>query len=468
MNPDSGLTFNMVEEMCETKLLYIGENLFGVLRRLPLNRPITPPLVLPDVQASRLLTRDPSYNIHLTIIGVTRQQQPNPQPFTANDTDSPLDSTMVNLQSSIGSIVDTSAENNKPVKTKLATDNLVPLDIFGDAYAALIATPKVEPEEEHTSNAASNTQHFNLQISDVHTIGTIIKDEPLDNTQIITIDPHCMLHGINANTNVDTLQEATACKTTTPAGDCNTSPVLSESPLPEATSTHIESIQEPTSLSVNTPVNMDEASFVVPWSSESTLPEATSLHEATLIIPSASNTYYQEATDKDTSKTLSLMNTSIPSASVPDSTIDSSLGLPDQDYHELLISSNLTPTEKDPPEHVTVKTPPYLKNKESDQNLEVIKQPIDLSSNAQAIKSDMYYSIFTFEQDDIIHLHHKDIVNCTCSVKVDKLSQTDVRLACVALCQPAPSLDKPSGEPTIKDIDIDPDWPVKKQKKRST
>ena len=213
---------------------------------------------------------------------------------------------------------------------------------------------------------------------------------------------------------------------------------------------------------------MYEASFVVPWSSESTLPETTSLLEAMLIIPSASNTYNQEATDKDTSKTSSLMNTSIPSASVPDSTIDSSLGLPDQDYHELLISSNLTPTEKDPPKHVTVKTPPYLKNKESDQNLAVIKQPINLSLNAQAIKADIYYSILTVEQDDIIHLHHKDIVNCTCSVKVDKLSQTDVCIACVALCQPAPSLDKLSGDPTIKDIDIDPDWPVKKQKKRST
>ena len=234
---ESKLTFNMVEEMCETKLLYIGENLFGVLRRLPLNRPITPPIVLPDIQASRLLTRDPSHNIHLTIIGVTRQQEPNPQPYMANDMDSSLDSTMVNQQSSMGSLVDTSAENNKLVKTELATDNLVPLDIFGDANAALIATPKVEPEEEQTPNAASNTQHFNLQISDVHTIGSIIKDEPLDNTQIITIDPHCMLHRVNANTNADTLQEATSL-----AGDCNTSPVLSVSALPEATSTHMESL----------------------------------------------------------------------------------------------------------------------------------------------------------------------------------------------------------------------------------
>ena len=244
INPESGLTFNMVEEMCETKLLYIGENLFGVLHRLPLNRPITPPIILSDIQASRLLTRDPSHNIHLTIIGVTRQQQPNLKSYVANDKDSSLDSTMVHQQSSTGSLVDTSAENNKPVKTELATNNLVPLDIFGDAYAALIATPKLEPEEEQRPNAASNTQHFNLQISDVHTIGSIIKDEPLDNTQIITIDPHCVFHGINANTNVDTLQEATTCKVTTPARVYNTVPMLSIPALPEATSTHVESLQE--------------------------------------------------------------------------------------------------------------------------------------------------------------------------------------------------------------------------------
>ena len=36
VNPDAGLTFNMIEEMCETRLLFIGENLFGVLCRLPL------------------------------------------------------------------------------------------------------------------------------------------------------------------------------------------------------------------------------------------------------------------------------------------------------------------------------------------------------------------------------------------------------------------------------------------------
>ena len=223
------------------------------------------------------------------------------------------------------------------------------MDIFGDAYAALIVTPKMEPEEEKTPTATNNTQQINLQISDVHTIGTIIKDEPLDNTQIITIDPHCKLHGINANTDVDTIQEATACKPITAAGNCDTSPVLSEFPLPEATSTHMESLQEPTSSSVNTSGNTDEASFGISQLSESTLPEATSLHEAT---------------DTETSNVSSLMANSTPSVSVPGLTIVSSLSVSDLDYNEQSNSANLISMEKDPPVHLTVKTPPCSKNKD--------------------------------------------------------------------------------------------------------
>ena len=158
---------------------------------------------------------------------------------------------------------------------------------------------------------------------------------------------------------------------------------------------------------------------------------------------------YQESTDKDTSKTLPLINVAALSASVPDSTTDRSLGIPDQDYHAQSFGSNLTPAKKDLPENVTAK-----------------------SLNAYAIKTDVYYSILTVKQDDIIHLHHKDIVSRTCSVRMDKLTVKDVRLAHDTFCQPTPSMDKPSGEPigepTIKDRDLDSYWPVKKQKKRST
>ena len=467
INPDSGLTFNMVEEMCETKLLYIVENLFGVLCRLPLNRPITPPIVLSDIQASRLLTRDPSHNIHLTIIGVTRQQHHNLSIHMATDADSSLEPTMVNQQPSTGPTVDTSIEDNKLVKTESTTDKLVPLDIFGDAYAALIATPKIELEEDTSSNAATNTQQ--IKISDVHTIGIIVKDEPMDSTQIITIDLHCKLHGCStSNTNADTLQEVTTWNPIRLVGNCNMLPVLCEFPLSEATSTHMESLQEPTLSSANTYVNMEEPSYITSQLPESTLPEATPLHEGTSIISPVSDVNFPEATDKDTSKTSLLMNTSTPTASVPSSTITCSSTLLDQDDYVLSNSANIIPTENDTPKNVAIRTSPCLNNKGSEQELTVIRQPIDLCAGAPPIKTDMYYSLLNVEQDDIIYLHHKDILKRTqCSVKVDKLSQTDVRLARAALCDPVPSLEMQSGESTIKNKDIDIDLPVKKPKKKS-
>ena len=163
--------------------------------------------MLSDVQASRLLTRDTSHNIHLTIIGVTRQQRL--QTCTSNITDSSSDSTLMNQESSMASLVNTMNEDTKPVKMETSTDNLIPIDIFGDAYADLISMPKLEPDTLTLINASTETQLSNLLISDVHTIGTAIKDKPLENTTIIAVDPYCKLHGTNATKTTHTLQEAT-------------------------------------------------------------------------------------------------------------------------------------------------------------------------------------------------------------------------------------------------------------------
>ena len=345
---------------------------------------------------------------------------------------------------------------------------MVPLDIFGDAYAALIATPKVESEEQTTTNAAIDTQHSHLQISDVYTIGTAIKDKPMDTTQIVTLDPLCKLHGSNANTNVDTLQEATTWRSITSVGNCSMSPVLSELLLLEATSIHTESLQEPTLLSVNNYLNTAEASYMASQLPELTLPEATSLQEATSTTTSSPDKAFKEAPDKNIREIPPLLNIVSSTASIPGPPIAMSPIVPDLDYHEPSISANLIPTKEEPPKHVSTRTLPCLNNIGSKQELTATKQPNNLCSNFPAVKTDVYYSILTVEQDNIIYLHHKDIVNHTCIVKVEKLSQSDVPLAHAAIHDSAPSLELPACEPIIKNIDIDPDWPVKKHKKKST
>ena len=468
VNPNSGLSFNMIEEMCETKLLYIGQNLFGVLCRLPLNRPITPPIVLPDVQASRLLTRDISHNIHLTIMGVTRQHQPITQRSTANDTDSSSESTIANQHSGMASTLDTTNEDKKLVKVESSNDKLVPLDIFGDAYAALIATPKVEPEETNTTKVATLNQHSNLQISNVYTLGTAIKDEPSDSTDIITIDPMCKLHGNSTGVNLDTLQETTSRLTTTLEANCTVPPVSSDLPLPEATSLQVDTLQEPTLPFEYT----SEASCIATQVlCELSLPEATSLQEAT--------TAKNSVTDKDISNDPILLNTVSSTVTVLGPSIALDSVLQDLEQHPpKSINERLLPTENEPPKQCeqpeldshtqstvydipaeqyieedtnrSKEIPPCLNDIGSEQVSAVIEQPNDSCAKSSALKTDVYYSILTVEQDDIIYLHHKDIVNRTCIVNVEKLTQADIQLARATCHNSTLSLGSSSGVPVTR------------------
>ena len=102
---------------------------------------------------------------------------------------------MMNQESSMASLVNTTNEDTKPVKMETSMNNLIPIDIFGDAYAELISMPKLEPDMQTLINASTETQWSNPLISDVHTIGTAIKDKPLENTTIIAVDHfvNCMV-----------------------------------------------------------------------------------------------------------------------------------------------------------------------------------------------------------------------------------------------------------------------------------
>ena len=102
--------------------------------------------MLADVQAGRLLTRDLSNNIHLTITGVARQQQPHGTHTRATDTDS-SESTTTNQVSSVTTLLDTIQDDKKPIKVEPTDEAMFHFDIFGDAYAAFLSAPKAELEE---------------------------------------------------------------------------------------------------------------------------------------------------------------------------------------------------------------------------------------------------------------------------------------------------------------------------------
>ena len=50
----------MVEEACETRLVYLGDNLFGELKRKPLTMTAWPQVDIDEIQAARILHRDPN------------------------------------------------------------------------------------------------------------------------------------------------------------------------------------------------------------------------------------------------------------------------------------------------------------------------------------------------------------------------------------------------------------------------
>ena len=80
-------------------------------------------------------------------------------------------------------------------------------DIFGDAYAAYLSAPKTEPGDKNTD---SQLTVENWNITNVHTIGTAIKEENADS--ILRIDPNCVIHRKDSELNTDLLQEATPCR----------------------------------------------------------------------------------------------------------------------------------------------------------------------------------------------------------------------------------------------------------------
>ena len=148
--------------------------------------------MLSDIQNARIIDRDVSENIHLTIISLSRQSRTSP-----NETTHPLVAQTSNQPEETDSNTDT-----KPATSvKADPDGTIPLSVFGDAYADLIAT-KVEPREVSPD----------IEMADVRTLGMIIKpqDDQWSGT-VCTIDPGCVLHSTNIEH--DTALSSSICTT---------------------------------------------------------------------------------------------------------------------------------------------------------------------------------------------------------------------------------------------------------------
>ena len=375
VNPTAGQTFNMIEEMCETKLLYIGENLFGVLRRLPLDRPITPPIVLSDVQNARLIDRDISENIHLTITGLTRQA-------------AATSSNMAQLPS-----VPTSSTHGedekiidiKPIKTD--PEGTIPFNMFGDAYADFLTTAQEEPG----ATVPEGTNHPpELHITEVQTLGTYIKPETVTcGSTACSIDLDCTLHGVHSHAS-HTLQEAMPTlpeATLTPLGkstasNTQESDTLQDATIPVAQSTCMDVHSHASYTPQEAPPTLPEATLTP--SNEATAfnaQELDTLQDATIpIVQSSSTDVLQVATE----------GTDILQEPTPDN------------KHITATASN---TSNALPEATT--------------SYEITIQPVlPEAMQKEPMSATKYYACLTSTEDDILYLHYEDIVNTSiCTMK---------------------------------------------------
>ena len=187
--PSQGQTLNNIEEMCETKLLFIGNELFGELHRLPLDRVLDTPSSLKDIQNGCVIDRDiNTHTMHLTVIGVENQSSAT----RSNNSDSEP-STKPQSES-------TTIDIKPPM---VCGEN--PFNVFSDVYTSYMAVPKVEPNIPIKAEAVEPLSG-ELPITNVWTLGTAVKTE----STIITVDPHCVFHCENPTLlAMDTTQDST-------------------------------------------------------------------------------------------------------------------------------------------------------------------------------------------------------------------------------------------------------------------
>ena len=443
----------MIEEMCETKLLYIGENLFGVLKCLPLNRPDTPPIVLSDVQSSRIIDRDVSENIHLTIIGLSRQRgvpsvEPT-YPSVTQSSDQPAEA-------------DSNTDIKPATSVKTDPDGKLPLNVFGNAYADLIAT-KVVPIETASE----------IEISDVRAIGMLkSEDEQLDDTTHVT-DPNSALHGAHVYTPEP--------ETEHPAMELSHPPV---SVLPHSMPTQLDNEPIPIDIvPVDELVSLDTLQDATTTGTGATQPDQC--HDSEMLQEVTSSTLHiiatvtlqeatlcgaapQEAAIPTTSVTsivtrqeATLNRVALQEATIPITSATSNVTL-----QEATLCQSALPEAKVYPSTTTEGTPLAALQDATirgESNIPASAMPEDPSETRDVIHTltidaGKYYACLAPSQDEVIYLHHDDIVNTKCTVNLNRLTPSEF----------SDLTQRSTAELDNQDNVADPNWPPKKKVKGSS
>ena len=363
-----------MHELCDTHLLFLGNNLYGELKHLSQTGTELPPMKLSDLHQSRFIDYDiNTHEMNLTIIG-TRSQTNEDMQTSSSSSDS----------------------NNDSQDTKPETAGN-PFHILSDAYADYLSTGPSEALDTTKKEGESDEEKpFAEHLQD-------LTDTPIPPTMI---DPNCSIHGLSTDQK-DTLQEATVLFAR------HQVPILT---LPEATNDHALRDATPTS----EPVPMS-----------SSLPDATVMHTLSEATGSDMNELCAAITLPEVTA-----NVTTTSNNDKDATLDYSTSLDiAQEYSigELMVIAPITTTTENIDYGIVASHSEKSSAKTSDL-ASVYSQSSDIPTVPESSESDtpkykkIYYSCLTPQEDDIIYIHYRDIISRPCAVKLLKMTQQEIEM----------------------------------------
>ena len=409
------LSTSEMHELCDTHLLFLGNNLYGELKRLSQTDTEPLPMKLSDLHQSRFIDYEiNTHEINLTIIGTRSQTNEDMQSSSSSDD-----------------------LNNDTQDTKPETVGN-PFHILSDAYADFLSRGPIE-------NMLDTTKHENdeekLSAMDLQDLTSMLTIPPT------VIDPNCSIHGLSIDQK-NTVQEATVIVATQQV------PTLI---LPEANNDH--ALQEATSTSE--PV------------STSSLPDATEIY--TLSEATGSDRNVLHACSNNSIRTI----ITLPEATADVTTVcnndseaalDYSTSLETiQEYNngELIVIAPITTTTESIQPKLT-ETSSTTKNSSSsnmysDDTMEladklhctdhgivapdseksgdktgdlasVSSQSSDTPIVPESSESDtphykkIYYSCLIPQEDNIIYIHYRDIISRPCKVNLLKMTRQEIEM----------------------------------------
>ena len=457
------MTLNIVSEMCETLLLYLGKNLYGELHRRPFRILIEPKLNLSEIQATRPLFRDKKKHDMWVVVLRMTDYEPciRPEEITEiTEIKQETDEVNVSLFSdSYAANIKVEPDwSSKPTGIKIGHLTISPGNVSKEIKQELIDCSPSEILERHSSTCAVSqlVQHSQQPPDMQEHANPETEYDTSDSNETTILDKPSMPH------------QETLLVITPPRKE--SSQVIPDMSLPVVTEP-VQAVTASETLPVVTPISEELSQAILDTSfpvvtepvqvvkaSETTLPVVTEIRAE---VP---HTTMHISTEDDPSLQ-SLPVVTIPKAIEPEPRVEKFVPeIVSKQTIEHATSSRTASTEStqlvvDSSMTETLHAPSLLASP-----LAVSKVMTAMSSGSvsedtisiENVKVYKYYEIINIHNSEVIHLHHSDIMNRECRVNLTRITDDQISMK---------KLEEDSSSST--DVDV-LDIPKKPKKRQTT